>query len=120
MANWRRNKNPRNTCSGLRGYVEVAPADVVRVFGQPRTCDGYKVSGELSFTSDHGVTLHIYDWKCTSLYSRDECTPEEFWASNTPYGFHIGGGDVSQSTLDEFSAWLKEKCNPKPPTRVKA
>jgi hypothetical protein len=89
--------------TSLAGYVDIAPATLVEVFGEPQQSDGYKVSGEYYFTDSEGNTYTVYDWKYTTLYDPEYMRPSELWAMTTPYQFHIGaaGGD-----WEAFREWL--------------
>jgi hypothetical protein len=97
------------------GEVDLIPNRVVKRFGPPRECDGYKVSGTWSFVDAYGSPYTLYDWKCTSLYFDvvDELgepalpTPQEFWALETPQTLSIGGR--SQNDGEEFKAWLSRE-----------
>ena len=96
--------------SSLIGYVNIAPAKLLDIFGEPEDGDDCKVSGEYVFAleddPDFGFTL--YDWKSTSLYDGGDPTPEDFWASEYPYEFHIGG--KSSKLLADFRAFILENC----------
>jgi len=83
--------NTADACgTSLQGYISIAPATLVKLFGTPDTCDEYKVSGEYVFKDDKGRVFTLYDWKDTTLYDRECVTPEERWASTNAYNFHIG------------------------------
>lgn len=93
--------------TSLQGYVTVAPAMLVKLFGAPGPGDDYKVSGEYLFTDEFGHVFTLYDWKHTSLY--DDCTlsPKSFWASEVPYEFHIG---AHVSDVSMFAEFIKMAC----------
>ena len=92
---------------GLIDEVSVAPATLVAVFGKPGKADEYKVSGEYAFKSDKtNESFRIYDWKVTTLYYGENepntPTPEEFWLSEEPHDFHIGGpGRLDMASIRE-------------------
>lgn len=89
--------------TSLSGYVDIAPATLVKVFGEPEEGDAYKVSGEYAFSDDAGNAFTVYDWKHTSLYDGGGPSPAQFWAETESYEFHIGsaGGD-----WQAFREWL--------------
>ena len=83
--------NRGKVVTGLRGYVNLAPATLVAIFGGPDYADGYKVSGEYLFWNpETNLCFTIYDYKHTDLYSPGNIGPAEFWESTIPYSFHIG------------------------------
>lgn len=102
----------------LQGYIKpVAPSLLVKLFGQPEEADGYKVSGEYSFKNEEGKIFRLYDWKWTSLYhGEDEITPEEFWASDEPYEFHVGseGPEGVVEFIADFDKLIEYLANPCP------
>lgn len=78
----------------LVGHVNIAPAKLRKIFGEPDCGDDYKISGEYLFVSvDGDAVFSIYDWKSTSLYDGIDPSPAEFWASEYPHEFNIGGQD---------------------------
>lgn len=100
--------------TGLATFVPLAPAAVVRTFGQPGESDEYKVSGEYRFetTSSYYPTriFTLYEYKATSLYAPGQPTPGQFWSSEDLYPFHVGaGGGATQTEVDEFVNWLRGK-----------
>ena len=89
----------------LIAYVTMIPSELVKRFGEPKESDGYKVSGEYVFTSDHGRVFTLYDWKSTNLYDdKDAISPKELWASKEPFQFNIGGN--STAGLSDFQDFL--------------
>lgn len=71
----------------LRGFVQIAPCDLVRQFGLPgRGSADRKVTGTYHFQDQRKQSLRIYDWKATTLYdARTEAgtlTLEDFWSSS--------------------------------------
>lgn len=98
--------------TSLQGYVTLVPASLVRVCGRSEHTDDYKVSGQYCFKSANGAVFTLYDWKSTTLYGTEAyrggeaMTPDEFWASEEPFIFNIGGYDKSE--LDDFITFLKE------------
>jgi len=109
MVQFRRNKKANIHGTSLIGTFTVSPKRLVDVFGIPDKSDEYKVSGEYAFTrrGDPKIVFTLYDWKSTSLYDDSYETPVQFWGSNSPYGFHIGGH--SRKYLTEFTNWLKDQ-----------
>lgn len=100
----------------LQGYINSAPALLVKIFGKPGESDGYKVSGEYKFKKESdGRIFYIYDWKMTTLYDdyEDIPTPEEFWASNEPYRFHVGanGSEGVNEFIEDFNALIEHQTN---------
>lgn len=86
--------------------VQVSPARLIEVFGQPIESDGYKVSGEYVFESEEGDVFTLYDWKATTLYSPDYgVAPSEFWRQTCLRDFNIGGHKFA----GDFVQWLKGK-----------
>ena len=82
------------TGTSLSGELEIAPAKLVELFGEPPECDSYKVSGSYTFKDWEDNIITLYDWKCTSLYGHeDDPSPEKFWASTHPHEFHVGSVD---------------------------
>lgn len=100
--------------TSLQGYVDIAPAALVRVLGKPDEGDEYKVSGEYAFRNASGVVFTLYDWKSTTLYDTEAynggvaLTPEAFWAQNAAVPIHIGGASKNKAQLVEFIRWLKD------------
>lgn len=82
--------------TSLQGYVSIAPARLVEIFGEPDESDGYKVSGEYRFELN-GETFTLYDWKNTDLYEPGYGCPDAFWKSTNPYNFHVGGAGKSMN-----------------------
>jgi len=75
----------------LQGYIDLVPSELVEKLGKPDESDGYKVSGEYVFQLDDGTKFYIYDWKCTNLYDDGYPLVSDFWTSNSPETFNIGG-----------------------------
>lgn len=100
--------NDANACGTHRqAVVDVAPASLVGIFGEPGEGDGYKVSGEYKFVDNEGNVFTVYDYKATTLYDAEAWfRPSLLWASTEPFEFHIGAesGDVKA-----FVAWLESK-----------
>tara|TARA_Y100001973_G_scaffold98882_1_gene157085 strand:- start:58 stop:486 length:429 start_codon:yes stop_codon:yes gene_type:complete len=88
--------------TSFSGYVTVPPALLVRLFGLPNHGDDHKVSGEYRFRNMSGNTVcTLYDWKTTTMYDQyAKFTAEDFWQSNEPYRFHLGGDSIG------FQTWL--------------
>jgi hypothetical protein len=89
--------------TSLQGYVDIAPATLVKVFGEPNESDGYKVSGEYVFTDDKGNVFTLYDWKSTTLYDPEYMRPSDLWAMTEPWEIHIGGAG---GDWEAFREWL--------------
>lgn len=87
------------------GEIETTYAKLRKAFGEPTECDGYKVSGEWTFTDEQGQVFTLYDWKLTSLYDSDLPTVEEFRRKRKPSQFNIGGN----CDATNFILWLKGK-----------
>jgi len=90
--------------SYLLSHYTVAPARLVEAFGTPGESDGCKTSGEYVFTDKAGKCFTLYDWKSTSLYEGCGPSPSDFWASEAPYEFHIGGNEGTD--VLEAAEWL--------------
>lgn len=98
-----------------RGSIKIAPRRLMDVFGPPLEADGYKVSGQYTFTDGAGNVFTVYDWKATTLFDdgsgeREELTPptpEEFWGNWYPEALNIGGR--AGGDLDAFRRWLMEQ-----------
>lgn len=97
--------------SGANKYVDVAPADLVEVFGTPDESDGFKVSGEYTFRTSCGSTITLYDWKSTSLYDEDYENPVEFWHSKEERTFNIGACTKGKKLVDMFIVALTSTLN---------
>ena len=87
---------------GANKFLNVAPADLIKTFGEPDKSDGCKTSGEYLFITGEGARVTLYDWKSTSLYDSDCESPEEFWESTDKRTFNIGGCEKGQNYVEEF------------------
>ena len=94
--------------TSLQGCVEASFAQLRQIFGDPLPeTDGYKVSTEwVLLCPVDGMTVTLYDYKETNLYSKDYPTVEEFRA-NPSYEWHVGAKD--KFVAERFIAWLKWK-----------
>lgn len=95
-----------DTC--LADEIRVAPADLVRAFGAPEESDGYKVSGEYTFTDPEGDVYTLYEWKSTSLYDQGLDSPETFWRGSDPVYIHVGARAGDRGVKD-FVLWVQER-----------
>ncbi len=97
-------------CTGghLVGEFECSYSDLVRLFGEPDTSDGYKVSTEWQVTNGT-QSFSIYDYKETCLYGDGLPTVEAF-RGQPSYSWHIGG-NVKPTALVAF---LSSKVKPQP------
>lgn len=93
----------------FRGYVQVAPCDLVQRFGPPsRGSADRKVTGTYHFQDHRKRSIQIYDWKATMLYdgSTEAGTLpiEDFWSSSIPQEFSV----AAAATVDlvSFARWL--------------
>lgn len=99
--------SPRLT---IRGFVQIAPVDLVRRFGPPGrgSADG-KVTGTYHFHDHRKRNIQIYDWKATTLYdARTEAgtlAPVDFWGSHSPQDFSVAS--VADVDLVGFAQWLE-------------
>ena len=104
------------------GDIEVCPADLVRLFGQPDGPSGDgKVSGEYRFVTPEGLVVTLYDYKETTAYygtgDPDIPTPEELWALEAPFAFSVGGTlrchecGENDALFQAFKDWLLPKVN---------
>lgn len=101
------NANPSG--SSQVGYINIAPAELIRVFGAPDPSDEYKTSGEYIFRGPQGIIFTLYDYKDTSLYSSGLQSPYQLWGSEEPYTFHIGSN--SDFSVEKFKDWLRSKAS---------
>lgn len=90
----------------IMGEVTVAPAAVVRRFGEPSPGEEYKISGEYAFLNNRGEAFVLHDWLSTNLYHPDGPAPEDFWASEEATSLSISSLDLD---VTEFAAWLKSQ-----------
>ena len=72
------------TC--LQGYVTSDYSNIVRVFGGPTECDGYKVDAEWVIQFSDGKIATIYNWKNGKNYCGDSGLDVEDIKE-----WHIGG-----------------------------
>lgn len=90
--------------------IDLSPRFLREWFGEPRPCDHYKVSGEYRFVTRKGEVFTLHDWKVTTLYhgpDSDVPTPEQFWASDEPVTFSVGGhGEDGDGSADVLIEWL--------------
>ncbi len=101
--------------SHLLTYFEIEPRLMVEVFGPPGEEDEWsKSSGSCTFEDDTGKIFRVYEYEATTKCWNPEChpdadvlTPEQFWAADLPYDFHIGGTEVPA----EFIVWLEKKLD---------
>ena len=95
--------NSGGTC--LRGHVELVPRRLVEKFGYPSESDSYKSSGEYTFRGEDRDVWTLYDWKSTTLYAPDGIHPDELWASDEVFEFHVGGNAPASDFID----WLEKE-----------
>ncbi len=93
------------------GRVELAPAAVVRRFGQPSPGDGNKISGEYAFLSERGEAFVLHDWLSTNLIYEAAPPPERFWASTEPIELSISSLDLE---VTEFAEWIRSEVSGPP------
>jgi hypothetical protein len=99
--------NSADVCgTSLQTYATASYARLVELFGTPAESDGYKVSGEWSFTDSNGLVVTVYDYKETSLYDSGYPTVEEF-RTLPSYEWHIGAQD--RVTAERFKRWLENE-----------
>lgn len=92
----------------LQGHVTTSYARLLALFGEPNGgTDEYKVSTEYALEFE-GKCFSLYDYKETSLYSRDYPSVAEFRAL-PEYGWHIGGENLSKDWIDKMSTALMEQ-----------
>ena len=75
----------------LQGYIIAKYSELVEIFGEPESSDGYKVSGEWIVIDNNDRVFTVYDWKCTSLYGSDLPSVDSFRKSSELQEFNIGG-----------------------------
>jgi hypothetical protein len=103
--------------SGTHGYAEIqmAPASVVRCFGNGFGGDGFKVSRQWVFRKGD-LVFTLYDWKSTSLYDPDYRSPDELWQSGWPFDLHVGSKEPATETdVAEFIAFLQRETSAEEP-----
>jgi hypothetical protein len=93
----------------LRGFVQIAPCDLVQRFGPPGPGSvDRKVTGSYHFQDHRKRSLRIYDWKATTIYDgRTEAgtlRPEDFWKSSLPQEFSVAA--TATVNLVSFARWL--------------
>lgn len=86
------------------GTLNISPAKLKAVFGQPRPGNGITVSGSYILEKESSI-FWIYEYKLTSLYEKDSLSPEDFWNSFFPEPFSIG----SNKSDPEIFCWLNER-----------
>lgn len=91
----------------LQTTISVAPTLLVEAFGEPTTCDEYKVSGEYLFEDCDGNVFTIYDWKSTSLYDDNLMSPSQFWSQDCNREVNIGG----RVNASAFLTWLSGRLS---------
>ena len=96
--------------AGTHFYAEtvIAPAAVVRCFGDGDQGDGCKISRNWVFRKGD-LVFTLYDWKSTDLYERGTWTSEEMWSSKEPFPLHIGSREPAtrEDALD-FADYLQK------------
>lgn len=92
--------------TSLGGTIEIAPARLIELFGEPEKGDEYKMSGLYIFKDWGDNIITLYDYKCTSLYDSSYLGPEELWSSDEPWDFHIGAH--TSEIAERFAAILSE------------
>ena len=102
--------------TSLIGKISLSPVDLVAALGVPDYGDEYKVSGEYAFSGPDNERFTLYDWKATAFYDSDCIQPEQFWESDEPQTFNIGGD--SGIYLDEFKQWLQKQVQVKEATKI--
>jgi len=95
------NADINGTC--LIGHIQVSMPRMIKLFGEPKEDDGYKVSGSWTFTDDSGNVYNVYDWKMTNLYDDCPTTVDEL-RKMRKVTLNIGGkhGD----NVAYFQSWL--------------
>jgi len=93
------------THTSRQADVWIAPAALVRMFGEPAEGDGYKISGQYVFVGADGGVARVYDWKATSLYEEEGgVSPGAFWATTRRVHFNVGAHD--RATAARLVSWL--------------
>ena len=90
--------------TSLVGIIEIAPAILRNILGEPMESEGVKTTGEYTFVSERGEAVTLYDYKATSRYSPEAPTPEEFWDSDMTEEMHIGAQNAKVAVA--FAFWL--------------
>ena len=88
-----RTNNTIGSGTSLQGEFSMYYADLVKLLGEPGEGDGYKVAFEWRLIGPSGIIATIYNWKDTSLYDDDLCTPAQIRSGEycLPVEWHIGG-----------------------------
>lgn len=102
------NADVNGTC--LIGQVRVSMPKMIRLFGLPKECDGYKVSGEWVFINDSRDVFTVYDWKMTNLYDKCTTTVEEL-RNNKDVVLNVGG--CYGANVSYFQEWLYRQLSKK-------
>lgn len=88
--------------------VALAPATVVKRFGDPSPGDGYKISGEYAFLNDRGEAFVLRDWLSTNLIDETAPSPEQFWARTDPVELSVSSLDLE---ITESAEWLRSEVH---------
>ena len=57
------NSDASSTGTYLQGYMSCGYKDIVRIFGEPGGCDGYKVDAHWTIRFSDGEIATVYNWK---------------------------------------------------------
>ena len=57
------NSDASSTGTYLQGYMSCGYKDIVRIFGEPEGCDGYKVDAHWTIRFSDGEIATVYNWK---------------------------------------------------------
>jgi len=86
--------------------VLLAPAAIVRCFGNGDPGDEYKVSRQYVFRKGD-LIFTLYDWKSTDLYEPGLFSPKEFWTLNEAMDLHVGSQEpATRQDVTQFLEWL--------------
>lgn len=116
-------RSPRT--GGLDGYLSASYAELVSVFGRPNgKNDGHKTSTNWFIEEGAtGLTLEVYDYKETVLYSRRMPSVAGFRRRHS-YDWHVGcsvpglleglAAYLSERLGREVTCWRAGQAKPKP------
>jgi hypothetical protein len=88
--------------------VGLVPALLVSRFGRTDPGPEPKLSGRYVFTGGKGAVFTVYDWKATTRWEQDGIAPEELWAYDEPFEFHVGANEEGEELAGDFVRWLKQ------------
>ena len=92
------------------GEIDANFSDLLVIFGDPTSGDGYKTDAEWELLFEDGTIATIYNWKNGKNYEGNSGVDTEEITD-----WHIGGN--SNKALERVEEVLKENLNKKPKKR---